>query len=194
MLYVESYKNRFDISENVIAINTTSRSDNWTRGLSPFLIEGGKLYGDYYAYNVENAWQASKVYALYDDNGQPADRYFKWAERIWNTKRAIRYPMGKGIKPLYSYWDGEKYDYVTARKKIYIPIYARGVIKTNAYHKLSEMYEKEKKDIYLIDFDGYNHIKLGMSIKDVINCPDKKMGHAFVIYALLTMKIGAGLI
>lgn len=189
MLYVEQYAKQYDLPEDAIIINTTSRSNNWTRGLSPFIIEGGELYDNYYAYNVENAWQASKVYSIYDKEGQPTEQYFKWADKIWKTKRAIRYPMGKGYIPLYSYWDGNKYSYIEARKKIYIPIYSRGVIKTSAYKQLYDLHKSEKKDIYLIDFDGYNHIKLGMTITDVINCSDRKMGHGFVLYALLTKNI-----
>jgi hypothetical protein len=29
-----------------------------------------------------------------------------------------------GAKPEYSYWDGKKYGYVAARKRIYAPLYA----------------------------------------------------------------------
>ena len=77
MLYVESYKNRFKLPENSIIINTTSRSTNWTRGLSPFVLEAGHLYEDYYAKNVENAWQASKVYEEFiDKDGNPKPEYF----------------------------------------------------------------------------------------------------------------------
>lgn len=188
MLYVEEYKNRFDLPEDAIVIDTTSHSSNWSRGLSPFIIEGGPLYGGYYAKNVENAWQASKVYAPYDNNGQPTEFYFRWAKNLWDSKRAVRYPMGKGAKPEYAYWDGKKYLYIDARKNIYIPIYSRGLIKTSAFKQLYELYKTEKKDIYLVDFDGYNHIKKGMTIRDVINCPDKTMGHAFIIYSLLIYK------
>ena len=92
--------------------------------------------------------------------------------------------MGKGAKPLYSYWDGEKLDYVEARKKIYIPLYSNAVKKTEAFAKLSEIYQKEGT-ITLWDFDGYNHHALNMSYNDVINCSTKKMGHAFVLAMLL---------
>lgn len=71
MLYVESYRNMFSLSDDVIVINTTSRSNNWTKGLSPFNIYGGHLYDNYYATNVENAWQGTKVYKQFDDNGKP---------------------------------------------------------------------------------------------------------------------------
>jgi hypothetical protein len=186
MLYVENYF-RKNISQDAIIIDTTSRSNNWTRGLSPFVLEGGHLYGDYYAKNVENAWQASKVYPEFvGPDGEPKKEYFEWASKIWNSDYAYRYPMGRGRSPEYSYWDGEKLTYVEARKKIYIPIYSRAVRVSEAFKKLLSIYENDDRDIYLIDFDGYNHIKLNRSLDQVINDPNRKMGHAFVIYALLT--------
>jgi hypothetical protein len=97
--------------------------------------------------------------------------------------------MGKGRSPEYSYWDGKKLDYINARKKIYIPIYSRSVVKSDAFKKLLDLYEKEERDIYLMDFDGYNHIKMNKSMDQVINDPKMKMGHAFVIHALLTEMI-----
>jgi len=186
MLYVESYKNKSKLPVDSIIIDTTSRSTNWTKELSPFTIYGGHLYGNYWATNVENAWQAAKVYKLYDDNGTPKPEYFIWARKIWSSKYAYRYPMGRGAKPEYSWWDGQNLTYVDARKKIYVPIYSRGVIKTDAFNKLLDIYRTTNKDIYLIDFDGYNHIKMGKSLIDVLNDPNMKMGHGFVIYNLLT--------
>jgi len=186
MLYVEAYAKRNSIPENAIIINTVSRSTNWTKGLSPFILPGGHLYGDYYSVNMENAWQASKVYEEFaDENQNPKPEYFEWADKIWKSTYAFRYPMGRGRKPLYSWWNGEKLTYVEARIKIYIPIYARAVIQSEAYKKLLEIYNNEKKDIYLIDFDGYNHVKMGKSLEEVITNPNKKMGHAFVLYGLL---------
>jgi len=186
MLFVESYFKRNEISDDAIIIDTTSRSSNWTKGLSPFILYGGYLYKNYYAENVENAWQASKVYLEFvDEKGEPKPEYFEWANKIWKSKYAFRYPMGKGKKPLYSYWDGKKLSYIEARKQIYIPIYSRSVVQSNAFKILKDLYNNEKKDIYLIDFDGYNHIKMQKSLYEVINDSNKKMGHAFVIYSLL---------
>ena len=187
MLYVISFRDLKDVNKDGIVINTTSRSTNWTKGLSPFVLEGGYLYDKYYAINIENAWQYSKVYKEYvDSNKNPTDEYFKWAKKGWASSYAHRYPMGKGVIPLYSYWNGEKLTYVEARKKIYIPLYIRGALKSEAFQKLKNLYLTTDKDIYLLDFDGYNHVKEGISDKDVVNDPDRKMGHAFVLYFMLT--------
>lgn len=166
-------------------INTTSRSGNWSVGLSPFYLGPVDLYDGYVARNVENAWQYAKVYPQHvDEKGNPSIDYWTWAQYGWGKERADRYPMGKGAKPLYSYWDGRKLSYVEARKKIYAPIYAKAVEKTEAFKKLTEIY-KEKGEIWLWDFDGYDHVKLGMTFKDVIDCETRKMGHAFVLAMML---------
>ena len=186
MLFVESYKNKDKIPTGSIIIDTTSRSNSWTRGLSPFIIQAGHLYGNFYAHNVENGWQYTKTYTnMVDENQNPNQKYWDWAQKGWADKRAQRYPMGKDAKPLYSYWDGEKLGYIEARKKIYVPLYSRGVVKQTAFQRLLELYRTETRDIYLIDFDGYNHKELNMKLIDILNEPNRKMGHAFVIYALL---------
>lgn len=166
-------------------INTTSHSKTWSKGLSPFFLGPCELYSDYVSKNVENGWQYSKVYPQFvDENNNPNEKYFEWAKRGWTDTRANRYPMGKGKKPLYTYWNGEKLSYVEARKKIYIPMYAKAVIKTEAFKKLKELYDSSGV-LHLWDFDGYNHIKLNKTLKEVVNDPTRKMGHAFVLAYLL---------
>ena len=44
---------------------------------------------------------------------------------------------------------------------------------------------KSQQDIYLQDFDGYNHKARGMTYDQVINNEQWKMGHAFVLAMLL---------
>ena len=171
--------------EGATVINTTSRSDNWGRGLSPFFAGPVQLYGEYKSYNVENAWQFSKVYEYYlETDGSIGQRYFNWATDGWRSIRAHRYPMGKGVIPLYSYWDGQTYSYVEARSKIYIPLYALAVQKTSAFTQLKKLHS-EGGDLYLWDFDGYDHKTLGLSFDQVIKDPNRKMGHAFVLAMLL---------
>jgi hypothetical protein len=137
------------------------------------------------AHNVENAWQFAKVYPRYvDKNENPTEEYFDWARDGWSHRRAIRYPMGKGVIPLYSWWEGEKLSYVEARKRIYVPLYTKAVVQTRTFEKLKEIHEKND-EIWLWDFDGYDHVKLGMTLKEVLNDPTRKMGHAFVLAMIL---------
>ena len=170
-------------------INTTSRSSNWSKGLSPFFLGPCKLYDNYKAHNVENAWQYSKLYKEFADRDRnPTEEYYNWAQNGWNKKYADRYPMGKGIIPLCSMWDGEKLNYIEARKRIYTPLYAKAVIQTQTFQILQYEYEEEK-NLTLWDFDGYDYSKMGMTLEDVLNEPKLKMGHAFVLAMLLEEKI-----
>jgi len=181
------------VPEGMPLIDTTSRSRNWSRGLSPFLLGPVPLYPSApisHAQNVENAWQYSKVYAGYvDKDGKPTQQYWDWATKGWHDKRAQRYPMGKGSKPLFSWWEGEALGYIEARKKIYIQLYAPAVYESAAFQQLKELYA-EHGEIALRDFDGYDYIKRGMTLKDVVNEPREKMGHAFVLAILLMGRKG----
>lgn len=169
-------------------INTTSRSDTWSRGLSPFFCGPVALYDGYVAQNVENGWQYSKVYEYYTNDGEPNEDYFKWAQNGWKSGRANRYPMGKGIVPLYSYWAGKKLSYVEARKQIYIPLYAGAVQKTSAFQKLKSIYE-EGHDICLWDFDAHGLAPGTFDYWDLVNNEKIKVGHAYVLGMLLEGKI-----
>lgn len=170
------------------AIDTTSHSRTWSRALSPFFLGPVNLWEGApapVAFNVENAWQYSKVYKFHlEKDGNPGAGWAQWAKEGFETRRARRYPMGKGVLPEYSWWEGEKLSYIEARKKIYVPLYGRAVVQTEAFQKLAKIY-RESGDIVLWDFDGYDHMKLGKTLKEVFTDPCQKMGHAFVLAMLL---------
>lgn len=153
--------------------------------LSPFKLGPCELYGPYNSWNMENGWQYAKVYPGYENSG----KYFDWALEGWNNRRAVRYPMGKGAKPLYSLWDGEKLDYIEARKQIYIPLYANAVRKYAAGQLDFIRGFADKEDIVILDYDAYDHRKLGYSWDDVINDQSRKMGHGFVLAMMLEGKL-----
>lgn len=170
---------------DVPVINVTSRSTIWSKGFSPFLLTDIPLGDGTTAKNMENAWQYSKLYPQHaDKNGEPTQKYFDWARKGFNSNYAKRYPMGRFKRPICSLWKGERLSYVEARKKIYIPLYAKAVVKTEAYKKLKKMYDMGEKFV-LWDFDGYDYISLGMTYEEVANNEKLKMGHAFVIGMLL---------
>jgi hypothetical protein len=136
--------------------------------------------------NMENAWQYSKVHPEHVGGDiEPGDAYWSWAIAGWHNQRAVRYPMGKGAKPLYSWWNGQKLDYVAARRKIYIPLYARAVHEY-AYPQFKRLQSiAVYSDLTIHDYDAYNHYKLNMSWSDVVNCTERKMGHGFVLALML---------
>ena len=175
-------------AEGRLIVNTTSKSTNWSKGLSPFYLGPVRLYGGYEAKNVENAWQFAKVYAEHaDKDGNPTASYFDWAKKGWGDTYAHRYPMGKGSIPLHSYWDGHQLTYIEARKAIYGPLYSKAVVNTPAFEQLLDLYESGE-EFALLDFDGYDYLSLGMSLKEVLHDSNKKMGHAFVLAMLLQNK------
>jgi hypothetical protein len=170
------------------AINTTSTSPTWSRGLSPFYLGPVDLYDGYVAQTMENAWQYAKLYeehACYDGpRVRPAASYWRWALHGWTQERAVRYPMGKGAVPVCSWWDGQALDYISARKRIYLPLYRDAVRTTAAFKRLQQLYAQHGR-VTLWDFDGYDHLRLGLSLRAVLNNPQRKMGHAFVLAMLL---------
>ncbi len=174
---------KFDknIPKNAIVIDTTSSSGQF-RELSPFILSAPP------AKRFENLWQFSKVYKKYimPIDGYPDASWYKWRDAGYANLGAVRYPMGKGSIPEYSLWNGEKLDYIQARKKIYAPEYAKNVIQTDAFKRLKHIYQDcYNTDLILLDYDAYDHNKLGMSLMDVINNPKRKMGHAFVLIMML---------
>lgn len=170
-----------------VVINTTSRSTDNGVQFSPFKLGPVRLYGGQSCRIMENAWQFCKVYPAHQDSqGNPSSDYFAWAARGWSRQTPVRYPMGKGVKPAYLYWDGERLDYIEARKRVYLPLYRDAVKATPAFAKLLKIHAQGRREIVLWDFDGYDHRAQGMSLWDVINNPKRSLGHAFVLLMMLT--------
>ena len=178
-------RGKYRTAGTTIVVNTTSRAGAWSSGLSPFLLGPVDLYDGHVTTNVENGWQYAKVYAEHvDAKGNPTKDYWRWAKAGWANPRAVRYPMGKGRKPEYLWWDGHKLDYVTARLGVYVPLYARSVFNNESYQHVQSL-RKTHERVCLWDFDGYDHRALGMTYVDVLKHPTRKMGHAFVLAMLL---------
>lgn len=172
------------LPDGVVVVNTTSNTHPIYRELSPFILPAPP------ARNFENLWQFSKVYPQHiGEDGEPNNTWWDWMRRGFADGVAHRYPVGKGGIPLYSYWQGKHLDYIEARKQIYAPEYAKNVIKTYSFKILREQYGEcclRNKEIVLLDYDAYDHQKIGMTLVDVINNPRRKMGHAFVLSMMLT--------
>lgn len=163
-------------------LDVTSRSAIWSKELSPFFLGPCPLYGKFNAVNMENAWQYAKVYPEFlSETGEILPTYKEWSTHGWKLKRAVRYPMGQGAVPAFSLWDGERLDYIQARKKIYIPLYREAVKKTRAW-KLLKLFFEDKKEIVLFDFDGHGDSR---TLRQVLNDPTKKMGHGYVLAMML---------
>lgn len=193
-------------------VNTTSRAKvtDFGRELSPMLLGPVELYDGLVSQTVEGAWQRSKAYKQHlDPDGSPSVRWWDWAKTGWDTtfaeylaidKATLRYPLGKdpvtgkGFRPEYMYWKGERLSYIQARKDVYIPLYQQAVLKTQAWDRLVELYEQSHEKglgIKLFDFDGRNLYNLHPALpreqayEAALNDPEHSFGHSMVLCAML---------
>lgn len=191
MLYVCGPKKEDRAPKGALILNVTSQSDSPTlRKFSPFFL-GPVTVPDFgLCHNLENAWQYSKVYPEHvDDAGELRDEWFAWSARGFRNKQAVRYPMGKGAIPHYSFWDNKFLPYVPARKEIYLKNYAWLVQMLPEFFELKEFIAAAHTDVYLWDFDGNNHIPKGISFADIVEDESRPMGHSNVLHAVLTGEI-----
>ena len=204
-----------------IDCTSNNKDEVMNHGLSPFYLGPVECYDGLVAQRFELAWQCAKVYPtlrdskgnvrpeypqLITEDGFPGPSYFKWRDEMWakteedfSTPGEMRRPAGKGNSKncKFAWWkvDGkfDRFYYVPSRKAIYIPLYAKAVVKTEAYRRLVELRDAGK-NLMLIDFDGYNpyHPHFGFAsddavrtYNDVIHCDRLLMGHGFVLAMLL---------
>lgn len=187
MIHNLSFKH--DIPENSIVIDVTSYSDSFGRMLSPFNVGPIDLYDGHKAYNIENGYQFTKIYAQYaDENGEPTGAYWKWARAGWENKKPIKYPLGAWNECLHHWWKGRKLNRLEAQNEIFLPLYKEAVVKTKEFVELKELYEQTKKDgkdLVILDFEGFDYRFLEMSLEDVFNHQDWPIGQGFVLLGLL---------
>ena len=220
-----------DIAERVVIDLTSHNPDqSFAEQVSPFYI--GPVTGPdgASAPNLEVFWQNGKVFPNHDDGGQPNEAYFKYRKRMYSAKPGeipksiMRYPYRqfgyKAADALYwAYWNPEKgvyerLSYIEARKRVYIPEYAKLVAESEAFKSMKKLLNEGKK-IALVDFDGFNYYEeeamkiryraylnkckkekrpIVCTEKDFTDVKDMKaavnfaytpVGHAFVVKALL---------
>lgn len=159
--------------------DVTTHGGRW-RPLSPMLLGPVPLYSTMWSRTMENAWQYAKVYPQHKYDG-----YWPWARAGWDNPRAVRYPMGKGAVPLHTAWAGDELDYVTARRRVYAPLYAQAVRMHQLPLFLILREHARYGHVVLIDFDAYDHRALGYSWDDVLNDPERKAGHGFVLAMMI---------
>lgn len=127
---------------------------------------------------MENIWQFSKVYEEIPKTIQHYSRwdktviwsypeekhiiedkiqecYWKWRELGMNNSYAVRYPVGFGNMRLckFALWGDERLDYITARIKIYVPLYISLVKKIKEFLELKKRVEKGDK-LLIVEVDG----------------------------------------
>ena len=171
-----------------VKVNVTSAqglTSKNRRDFSPMThIEGG--YEGFW--NFEAFWQSGKVF-----EGIEEQKVKTFWHNISEPKR--RYPGSKGKKVLYArfeYEPEEKMDYVTSRKKVYIPRYF-DVMKNREMSLYWKKQVEEGKDIVVYDFDGPRNMDGSVSCEEVTkellieksNDTRFPFGHGYIVAAWL---------
>lgn len=148
---------------------------------SPYGSLGPYELKDEYGRIFENLWQFSKVYPwvprsiqyhsrqyrlivwdhpeeIHVDNGLLTDQYWAWRMKGMCNKYPVRYPVGNDKHKsmcLCSIKEGETepLDYITARKRIYLPEYIRLVKQQRQFHELLERH-LQGENLLVIEIDG----------------------------------------
>jgi len=168
-------------SKNLNVTSAQSKTSKNRRDFSPMTEIVGRYKG---FWNFESYWQPGKVF-----ESIPEEKTKKWWKELEQPKRI--YPKSKGIKVLYSTWNGtEKFDYVNSRKKVYVPEYYQLIKDKEMLKYWKEQYEKGQS-ITIYDFDGprlhYGSVSCLEVTKDVliekINDTQFPFGHGYVVAA-----------
>ncbi len=208
----QTFKEQCATYEDFIRIDVTScnKDKKFVSEISPLYIGPVVSSDGLLAKTFENLWQYGKVYPkIYDANRKivlgvdeddnPTPEFYEWRKRFYqlNRKKGDRHPAlpssirHRDCKYMVYFNENkelEKLDYVTSRKKIYIPEYAKLIVNTDSFKEIKKLYEKGEK-IALCDFDAWNYygpnLDQDTTIVDVVNNPSYKVGHGYVIKMLL---------
>lgn len=175
--------------------------------LSPMIL--GPVHdenGDLYALNIEDGWQCSKVWPLHMA-GCESDEWIKnWSE--WSRRgrfsglakrhrtpkttedQHIGHETNKNV-PAFTYYMGDKMDYVTARKRMYCIWYEKLAPETDAYKDLYARH-LSGQNIILLDYDGLdrNNPKENIDLTkekllELVNDDSRPFGHGLVLASVL---------
>jgi len=186
---------------------------------SPMLI--GPIEG---ALIFENFWQYLKVYkelGHIDTKGNITKDFLNFKKKGFGLTKGKRHPpeiktgeflkdpkgnyirdaqrkrRSKYLIPAFSYYKGNTYNYIDARKYIYAPGYASIVKNSKSFKELKKRVEKGE-NVQIMDFDGppdgdievdnvemKSHVVTKELLKNKINDPKSPFGHGYVLAGLL---------
>lgn len=170
--------------DNTTKVNVTSAQallNKNRRDFSPMTpIEGG--YEGFW--NFEAFWQSGKVF-----EGIPEEKVKAYWYKVKEAKR--RYPGSKDKKVLYARFEcapDEQMNYVTSRKKIYVPRYFE-LMKDREMVQYLKVQVEAGKDIVIYDFDGPREEDGGVTCVEVtrellcekINDTQFPFGHGYIV-------------
>lgn len=174
-------KNPTSTPEDSFEVYDTT-SGGYHADLSPMVLGPVNVDGKFFAYNIEDGWQGSKVWGFHmrgrfdptapllwrDDESGPfhsiegiewLSEWNKWSQHIRLSGEGKRHrakvdpEAANPNAPLFSYFRGERLSYVEARKKMYIPWYAELVQNTDSYDYLQRRF-RAGTSLILLDPDG----------------------------------------
>jgi len=139
------------IKVNVTSVQVkTGMSGKNRRDFSPMTFKGGyddgcgNIFG-----NFEAFWQSLKVI-----EGVQREKIVAFWKRVNEEDGAKRrFPGSKGKKVLHALYNGEEMDYITSRKKVYVPHYL-DIMKGTEMAMYWKSQVEEGKDVVIFDFDG----------------------------------------
>lgn len=167
-----------------IDVDVTSRSRSTGQQLSPFLLGPVPVADGPDALSVENLWQFSKCYDHQWDyeRGCPLPEWWAWRNAGFADPQPHRYPMGKGVKPVCTWWNGEALDVGTARQQLYGPSYMNCATRTGAWRWLLRELRRGKR-IVMRDFGVYDVVSAGVTYDQAIQDSHRPFGHAMFLAA-----------
>lgn len=192
-----------------INVSSMSTTKNKFRNISPMLIGPIKVQEkdiEGFSKNCqvgsfERYWQAGKIYQkeLIDQNIKPqsskdlVNKFYEERNKMYtlskeNKKRRRRkYPKSSHGVPISSIYNGIVMDYITSRKKVYIPIYIELIKNTKEYKFLLQRVNSGE-NIFIVGPDGwptYEKEINEITIKEAIDDLKYPFGHELVICGLL---------
>jgi len=115
-------------------------------------------------YDQTVIWSHPAEQHVIDDNSSNngiQDKYWLWRWKGFSVKEPVRYPVGYDHrhKCLYSLWFDtnckyyKMYDYIEARKNIYLPLYLQSVIKEPKFQQLKKRLV-QGQNLLILEVDG----------------------------------------
>ena len=148
--------------------------------LGPITKDIWPLIGEMKALIFENYWQYSKVFPdmkkpQIDSQGNVTEEWFRWRKKGFSETKGHRHPLGtktnevvyvddkghnhyKYLRAIFALFGDEstgyeKMDYITSRKKIYVPLYYELLVRTPAFKELRRQVKMGKK-VQILDLDA----------------------------------------
>jgi len=138
------------------------------------------------ALNLENFHQGNKVFSSeVDENRDPSPKFYTTQINMYtdNVPHRRKLTVKRGDVPLYSVWNGKKFNYIESRQ-FYCNYYERFALQSKDFRILSIMRDKGVN----LQICGYDAYPITKSVEECYLDPSKPFGHEMVLYTMLTVE------